>query len=307
MNDNQNLEQNSNAAVELGRKLREARQKKGFSIGEVAERLKLPARQIESLESGNHDNLPEPVFVRGFLRTYGRFLDLDSQEVSDYLDRIAPQERSNVYAVERKKSESGLNYQQTTVRPSLPKWLIGLFILGCIGGGIYAWQSKSNMENAKQINESVGVNEVVAPNLQASNVSIVAMDSSEQQVEVAPLAASAASSAEATTASASAALVSASSAVAVDNQAASSVDGVAADELVVKVRYRSNLVIKDKEGQFVVNKIVPAGSEHRFKGGAPYDVWIGYALGATANYGGKEISVSANMVSKKTSSFKAGQ
>ena len=64
------------AAAELGAKLREAREKRGFSIGEVAERLKLPARQIEGLESGNYENMPELVFVRGFLRTYGRFLDL---------------------------------------------------------------------------------------------------------------------------------------------------------------------------------------------------------------------------------------
>ena len=46
------------AAAELGAKLREAREKRGFSIGEVAERLKLPARQIEGLESGNYENMP---------------------------------------------------------------------------------------------------------------------------------------------------------------------------------------------------------------------------------------------------------
>ncbi|MBP8876099.1 MAG: DUF4115 domain-containing protein, partial [Neisseria sp.] len=83
---------------------------------------------------------------------------------------------------------------------------------------------------------------------------------------------------------------------------------VAADELVVKVRYRSNLVIKDKSGQFVINRIVPAGSEHRFSGGAPYDVWIGYASGASANYGGQEVAVAQNILKgKKTASFKVGQ
>ena len=104
------------AAAELGAKLREAREKRGFSIGEVAERLKLPARQIEGLESGNYENMPELVFVRGFLRTYGRFLDLDENEVAAYLDRIMPQARNNVYAVQREEKSSSLSYQQTEVK-----------------------------------------------------------------------------------------------------------------------------------------------------------------------------------------------
>lgn len=296
MSDNQyNEPQNTiGAAAELGEKLRLAREKRGFSIGEVAERLKLPARQIEGLESGNYEGLPELVFVRGFLRTYGRFLELDEKEVAMYLDRIMPQERTNVYAVERQKTQS-LNYQQTEVRKSFPKWILGVLALAAIAGGVYAWQSKSNAENEKQVNTNVGLNEVAAPNLDASNVSVVAMSSE-------PVQAVQASGVDAT-ASAPAAAASAPVVIASDVQS----QGVASDELVIKVRYRSNLVIKDKDGQFVINRIVPAGSEHRFKGGAPYDVWIGYAIGSTANYGGSDIAVSKNMVSAKTSSFKAGQ
>lgn len=296
MSDNQyNEPQNaSNAAVELGEKLRQAREKRGFSIGEVAERLKLPARQIEALESGHYEGLPELVFVRGFLRTYSRFLELDENEVAAYLDRIMPQSRSNVYAVER-KNEQSLNYQQTEVKKSFPKWVLGTLVLAVIAGGVYAWQSKSNAENAKQANSSTPLNEVSAPNLAANNVSIVAMASDATETIQA--------SAVNVPATTSAPMVTASSA---DASANADVP-VATDELVIKVRYRSNLVIKDKDGQFVINRIVPAGSEHRFKGGAPYDVWIGYALGASANYAGQEIAVSKNMVGKKTSSFKAGQ
>lgn len=66
------------------------KEKRGFSIGEVAERLKLPARQIEGLESGNYENMPG-WFLCAALRTYGRFLNLDENEVAAYLDRIMPQ------------------------------------------------------------------------------------------------------------------------------------------------------------------------------------------------------------------------
>lgn len=293
MTDNQQPEQyaSNSAAAELGLKLRQAREQKGYSIGEVAERLKLSARQIEGLESGNYESMPELVFVRGFLRTYGRFLGLEDNEVAAFLDRIMPQNRNNLYAVDRSGSQS-LNYRQTEVKKSFPAWILGALTAVVIGGGIYIWQTKSNQEYAKQ-SDSVERPELQASaaNLDADNVSVVAMAS--DTAASAALNPAAASMPSETAASAE---------VAADGTAP-----VAADELMVKVQYRSNLVIKDKTGGFVINRIVPAGSEHRFKGGAPYNVWIGYAVGASANYGGQEVPVRKHMTGKTTSSFTVGQ
>lgn len=311
MTDHQNTEQYSTGGVaaELGMKLRQAREQKGYSIGEVAERLKLSARQIEGLESGNYEGMPELVFVRGFLRTYARFLGLDEQEVSAYLDRIMPQSRSNIYAVER-NSGSSLNYQQTEVDKSFPKWILGLVLLALIGGGVYVWQSKSQSEYAKQ-NDSVvppELDNAGASGLNADNVSVVAMGSDAVASAILNPSSTASEIKVASEPVVVVSSVATTSEAAKDMVAAASGEmPVAADELVVKVHYRSKLVIKDKNDQFVINEIVPAGSEHRFKGSAPYNVWIGYAPGATVNYGGQEIAVRKHMVGKTTSSFIAGQ
>lgn len=274
----------SQAAEELGAKLKALRENRGLSVGEVAERLKLPARQIEALESGRYEGLPEMVFVRGFLRTYGRFVDIGEQEMADYLERIAPQERVNTAIAQRNKQEGG-RFTGLEERKGMPAWLFGVAAVAVIVGGVFWWQSKSNAEHEKQdaASPAAAMQESAASNLEASNVKVVAM----------PAAASGNA---------------ASAAAPIEQPASAAADGLAAaDELLVKVRYRSVLVVKDKDGKDVINRIVPGRSEHRFKGGAPYSVRIGYATGSTAQFGSAEIAVSAHMVDKKTAQFTAGQ
>ena len=62
---------------ELGNVLREAREMKGLTLAEVQSVIRINARYLEALEAGDYHNLPTPVHVRGFLRNYARFLDLD--------------------------------------------------------------------------------------------------------------------------------------------------------------------------------------------------------------------------------------
>ena len=82
---------------------------------------------------------------------------------------------------------------------------------------------------------------------------------------------------------------------------------VAPDELWLKVQYRSNLIVKDKNGKMVFSQIIPEGSERRFQGGAPYDVWIGISTGAQANFGGNEIPVKPYKAGARAASFIAGK
>jgi cytoskeleton protein RodZ len=60
----------------IGQQLAAARQAKGLSTADVAEKLKLTARQIEALEAEEYERLPAAVFVRGFVRNYARLVGL---------------------------------------------------------------------------------------------------------------------------------------------------------------------------------------------------------------------------------------
>ena len=61
----------------VGNMLREAREQLGMSVNDVANRIKFAPRQIESLEADDYVRLPEAAFVRGFVRSYARLLELD--------------------------------------------------------------------------------------------------------------------------------------------------------------------------------------------------------------------------------------
>ena len=65
----------------LGLRLREQREKKGYSMRDIADKTKIPLQVLEGLESGDHSSLPAPVFVKGFLRSYAREIGLSPEEI----------------------------------------------------------------------------------------------------------------------------------------------------------------------------------------------------------------------------------
>ncbi|HEX5364423.1 MAG TPA: RodZ domain-containing protein [Gallionella sp.] len=72
---------NEGAAMPVlpGAGLREARERLGLSVADAADQTKLAPRQIEALEADDFAHLPEMAFVRGFVRSYAKILQLDPQ------------------------------------------------------------------------------------------------------------------------------------------------------------------------------------------------------------------------------------
>ncbi|QWP75022.1 helix-turn-helix domain-containing protein [Lysobacter sp. K5869] len=77
-----------------GARLKQARESAGLSIEDVAAKLKMPARAIQSLERDDFARIGAPVFVRGQLRSYARLLgiDLEDQLVASPIASTAPSE-----------------------------------------------------------------------------------------------------------------------------------------------------------------------------------------------------------------------
>ncbi|MEH6414483.1 RodZ domain-containing protein [Pseudomonas sp. CGJS7] len=77
-----------------GARLKQAREAAGLSIEDVAARLKMPSRVVQSLENDDIASIGAPVFVRGQLRSYARLvgIDLESQLSGTPVASTAPSE-----------------------------------------------------------------------------------------------------------------------------------------------------------------------------------------------------------------------
>lgn len=68
---------------ELGSLLREAREAKGLTLAEAQKATRINSDYLEALEDGRYSELPTQVHVRGYLRNYAKYLELDSKPLLD--------------------------------------------------------------------------------------------------------------------------------------------------------------------------------------------------------------------------------
>ena len=65
----------------LGERFRAAREARGLTLSDVAEHIRIRSVYLAAIEEENWTAIGAPVYIRGFLRTYARFLGLEPEEV----------------------------------------------------------------------------------------------------------------------------------------------------------------------------------------------------------------------------------
>lgn len=107
----------------FGEWLRRQREMREISLRDIADRTKISLRYLEAMEADRFDLLPAPIFAKGFLREYARYVGLSPDEVvNHYLAVHQPEELdqpgdATLIAMERKRRKKGRS------------WTWGLFLL----------------------------------------------------------------------------------------------------------------------------------------------------------------------------------
>lgn len=65
---------------ELGSRLREFRIQQSITLEEIAQKTRIQVRLLRAIEEGNLDQLPEPVYIQGFIKRFADALGLNGTE-----------------------------------------------------------------------------------------------------------------------------------------------------------------------------------------------------------------------------------
>lgn len=67
----------------VGEILAAERRRQGKSLADVVEGTKIRSRLLEALENGHYDSLPDSAYVKGYIQSYARFLEIPSEPLLD--------------------------------------------------------------------------------------------------------------------------------------------------------------------------------------------------------------------------------
>jgi cytoskeletal protein RodZ len=130
----------------LGEEFRSAREARGLTLSDVAGQIHIRSVYLNAIENEDWTSIGAPVYVRGFIRTYARFLGLEGESAIERFNQSAPAAKPAGHslsavtaAAERDRESSG---------PSL--WVIAgaivALVLVCFVG--YEWWAYSQGANS---------------------------------------------------------------------------------------------------------------------------------------------------------------
>ncbi|SEQ58068.1 cytoskeleton protein RodZ [Solimonas aquatica] len=289
-----------------GSLIRAARESSGLSLDDLASMIKLARSTLEALERDDFQALLEPVYVRGYYRKCAKVLGLDEKALLDgYAQRVT---HKSPLPPSKLRLASGGDLGSTNRLPVPTAVLVAvLAILACAllwflrGAGSPAAHNSatssvpSNVVTTPMAGESGATN--AEPQQQAPAVETPTAPGADAAAVTAPEASAPATAPEI---SPSVAPTPAPAAQAASTPPADEQAVVGEGAALFKFKKSSWLRIKDADGRLVVRAEFPAGSQRRYGGKQPLDVFIGAAADVTLEYEGKAIDLAPYTRENKT-------
>jgi cytoskeletal protein RodZ len=155
-------------AEDFGSYLKSERELRGVTLDELYSKTKIPLRYLQALENNQFDELPEEVFIRGYIRSISQIIGAQEDEVlSTYMDikKTAPSIDTN--------NRSALNQKHSTLDP---KFIFALSLTVLFLSGI-AWGinilihkfNKESTESTPTLSKQNKTKEEPVSNLSAGN------------------------------------------------------------------------------------------------------------------------------------------
>jgi cytoskeletal protein RodZ len=151
--------------TELGTRLKEAREAKGYSLDDLQNMTKIQKRYLVGIEEGNYDMMPGKFYVRAFIKQYAEAVGLDPDMIFDeYSNDIPVTNSTDLPELSRVQSRKPVSQSTSKVMSIFPKILVALFVIGAILVAWYLLQNRLGDGNdsgsgENQVEEDVGFSE----------------------------------------------------------------------------------------------------------------------------------------------------
>lgn len=125
---------------EIGNIFKQERERRGLSIKEVMEVTKISRRNLIAIEEGKSDDLPHPVYAKGFIRSYARFLGLDGEEMARVFESDQTEASDDIDIAQYDVTPgTDLAFQEAESpgagkKSSLPAIMVIMVLLAILGG-----------------------------------------------------------------------------------------------------------------------------------------------------------------------------
>ena len=126
----ENTKKKQSSLKRIGNFIKEARLSKNQSIEELASDLKIGVHQLQAIEEGNEEELPEKVFVKAMVRRISQKLKLDTEFIMNEFE-TEKQEIKIEEIVEEVAKKTNKSRQSKDLSP-VGFWIF-IFISGLLG------------------------------------------------------------------------------------------------------------------------------------------------------------------------------
>ena len=286
-----------------GGALKAEREKQGLSIHDVASKLKISGRQIESIESDQFAQLPEATIVRGFIRNYAKLLKIQADPLLDAYSVLVPTKEPLAFMLKPSSTMKVGGYK----KPKTARYVSITLLLLLAFGAWFFYQSYIQKPSPTLPTEEVETIEPLPqPALPAAerqeqsiDLTLPAPEATDVTPPTTPLspvsstedAAVAPNAALDNTLAPTASLVEAKPAVTNTSEP----NLIEPDAGMAKLEFNANqetwISVLDANGKQLYNKTIFAGSRESFNAKPPINVVIGNASGVAMNINNKPLNL----------------
>ena len=234
-----------------GAVLRAARERLGMSVADVAQHTRLAPRQIEALEADDYDHLPELPFVRGFIRSYARLLQIAPEPL---LAGLPHDDHSSVPrmppSVEAPFPSPFMVHRRNLI-------LVGAALLLLVLLGLWlAWNATSNVPAPAATETTAVAPQTALPQPVQDQV-----------------------------------LMTEASGVPAAPETATAPLAVPAGKLHLRVAEKTCVEIRDRAGNVLLSQNNPAGSDMQIEGIPPLSLVLGQTRGVQLTFNGRPVAL----------------